>query len=168
MSDPNAKSTKEIAKGLLRIAEKAALGVLIFLAIFVFNTLMQSDRRMTKLETKLDDDLSQWNRLKQHDERLMDLEVQITILRELDKLKREWRAEWEEELPVAAPPVPQPDDDDDDEDEQPIQNKPPFIPKDELFKKLEELKRKESLKDYRNRHMLEQRQAPPNVQAPRK
>lgn len=51
ISPENIKRAKEVASGLIRIAEKASICVLVFLAIFVFNTLINIDRRMTKLET---------------------------------------------------------------------------------------------------------------------
>jgi hypothetical protein len=159
MMDPEQlKKAKSTAAFLIRLAEKAALGILLFLAAFVFTNIIRIDRRMAALEVKVNDDLSQWNQLKQHEERLMDLEIQITVMRELEKMKREL-----EKRPL--PPVPQPDDDDDTADK-PEKAAPPI--QEELLKKLEELKRKESLEDYRNRHMMEQRQAPPNIQAPRK
>jgi hypothetical protein len=152
LTPDNIKRTKEIASGLIRIAEKASICVLVFLAVFVFNTLINMDRRMTQIESKMDDDRSQWKRLQEHDERLMGMEVQIRVMRELDKLKREMR----------FPPPPAADDDDD---------KPEVLvrpPRDEIMEKLDKLKHKESLDDYRNRHMIEQRQAPSNLQAPTK
>ena len=148
ISPENIKRAKEVASGLIRIAEKASICVLVFLAIFVFNTLINIDRRMTKLETKLDDDLSQWGRLKIHDGRLVDLEVEVRVLKKLQELEQRT-------LPRPPPAA----DDDDDGDEPP----PKVIKPEDLFRKLEELKKKETLDDYRNRHMLEQRQAPLGV-----
>ena len=151
------KKAKTTAAFLLRLAEKAALGILLFLAAFVFTNIIRIDRRMAALEVKVNDDLSQWNRLKQHEERLMDLEVQITVMRELEKLKREMA----QQPPPAVPDEP----DDDDEDNE--MARAVLVPPEELLKKLDEIKRKESLKDYRDRHMLEQRQAPMNAPKPR-
>jgi hypothetical protein len=144
-------------RSILRWAEKGSLGVLIFLAAFGFNTIIGLDRRMTKMEGKDKEDGAQWNRLQQQDEKVMDLQIQVTVLRELGKMRRELEKEYDPE-PRRLEKLAMGADDDDDREKPEILKKQPAT--EILLKKLEELKHRESLKDYRDRHMLEQRAAP--------
>jgi hypothetical protein len=76
---------------LLKHLEKVVMGVLTFLSVWMFNTVIEMKTTMIKLEQKLNDDQTQWELIKSTIEAQNDLYVTVQFHDLLLKQAMQWR-----------------------------------------------------------------------------
>ena len=117
------------------VLEKASIGVLVFLMVFVFNTIIGLKDDIKALKAKDNEDKAQWRALHMHERDIRDIDIRSQVNEQLMQ-----RGPVSDKAP----------------EERPLPKPPPKLK--ESLEKWEKTKKDHDVEDYKNRMKLEQRQ----------